>query len=707
MSEPDLQNIGGYPVEKPLSQGSYDVIYQVKTAAQPLAAKVLRPDLRSDGELADAVAAGWERCRATAHPGLATGYAAATDQVAGAYLLMELFPAQTLRKITLDGAKVAWRDAQELAEQILNALDALHAGGVCHGDLWPSNILISQDQDVKLEGAGGLSDVPRPLETIIPPAALSYHPPERICAAIGSREGRATPSGDLYALGFCLRFLLTGEDPFPGLRPENAAAAVLERKPTPAAALRSDLTEAANLFLLRLTAKNPAARYVSAKEALAELKALREGKQPTPPPAPPDEFTPPGIPVGHGATGGVMKAAGTTAVIPTSIMETQPVPPPTFVSPEASRTTSGSTSILTDLDATGTGKEDAVGEGRDATKFFGRLETQVGSTIPQSEEERRGDDLYRQGRLPLAMAAWKEARENGNDYAGLKAKIELGERELRKEAYHAAMDECRARLLAGDCAAAINRAYVALDSALEEHQRAEADRLLEKAKVAEREQAQKKLVRNLGLLGGSALVVILLIFAVPWSSGKTEKNSDGKTGQASVTALTPSVTTTIKLGENTAFTKLPKTWKSRRPETPFALYEWVSSPNRKRQIVVTVIPGPNHTDLETLYSQLQANPSLDGTKLLSTKDKFHVIDSKYRVAKLLFQYQRSDNGTGLYYRYVMEGPNNKLYMVNFLGPKEAFDAETQRRMRAMIRWWRYKSVKRKKTKQADETDGTE
>lgn len=198
------QTIAGYPIERPLDPGSYGMIYQATTSAEPVAIKLLREPLRGDRALADAMLAGWEKCRAVAHPGLVTVFSTGIDEQYGLYCISELSKVRSLRNIVIEGMKLNWKDALAFAEEIGKALKALHDANLVHGDVWPGAIFVNVDQDVKLEGAGALCDVPRPLTELLEKMALSYTAPERLDGALASK------STDLYGLGAIFYYILAG-----------------------------------------------------------------------------------------------------------------------------------------------------------------------------------------------------------------------------------------------------------------------------------------------------------------------------------------------------------------------------------------------------------------------------------------------------------------------------------------------------------------
>src|SRR6185369_13486649 len=163
MSDIVGKKVGGYPIEKLLTKVSFGEIYQATTSASPLAVRVMREDLREDAALNAAVAKGWEAARATTHATLVACYGTGVEAGVGAYCLEELIRGRSLRQIILDGNKMAWRDCLIVAEQLFTAISALHAAKIIHGDIWAGATLITQDQDLKLEGAGGLMQLDRRL----------------------------------------------------------------------------------------------------------------------------------------------------------------------------------------------------------------------------------------------------------------------------------------------------------------------------------------------------------------------------------------------------------------------------------------------------------------------------------------------------------------------------------------------------------------
>jgi serine/threonine protein kinase len=545
------QTVAGYPLEALLWGGACGELYQAQTSAQPIAIKVLRPDLRGDAALSAAVAAGWESTRSITHPNLHAVFGTGVDPQVGAYALEEMIKAKVLRQIVLDGTKLAWRDVLEVAAQIAAGLKALHDAGKTHGDLTSFSVLVTQDMDVKLEGAGGSVTVPRPVTELLPPQALGYLAPERLQGADSS------PGADLYSLGCCLYFIISGQDPFSGRDAIAVQHSAMNDAPPPPHEGRQDIPEDGLEFLVRLMEKDPTRRYGKADDVIADIGNLKtkrslnllRGGEParyagdkrsssgvTPSVAsmkrPGSGVTAsvggrPGSGVaagvaggrpGSGLTGSVRPGSGITGSIrpgsgvtgglggrPGSsigralLEETQPVPRPGRNTPAEGMAVRGQ------------------------TNYFGDLKTQVASTIPQSEKEKEGDDLFRVGSLGAAVAAWRKAWEGGQQHHGLRAKMELGERQLKRLEFETEMGEARLALSAAKFPVAESHAQKAIELADGDMDKAEAKKLLAQVEMLQAERKSMGALRHTMLIFLGVFFFLLLLGLFLWRMRPPEK----------------------------------------------------------------------------------------------------------------------------------------------------------------------------------------
>jgi predicted Ser/Thr protein kinase len=152
-------------------------------------------------------------------------------------------------------------------EQAAAALDAGHAAGVVHRDVKPGNLLLDGRGEVRVADFGVASAVGLDSLTMtgMVLGTAGYLSPEQ------AQGQRATPASDLYGLAVVAWELLTGRRPFQSDSPTAEAAAHVNA-PIPAISEEGLPPELDPVFK-RALAKDPAARYGSAADFAAALRA--------------------------------------------------------------------------------------------------------------------------------------------------------------------------------------------------------------------------------------------------------------------------------------------------------------------------------------------------------------------------------------------------------------------------------------------------
>jgi serine/threonine-protein kinase len=190
------------------------------------------------------------------HPHLVTVYDAGED-AGELFLVMELVDGQSLAAIIGQRAPLPVDEAVAIAVQILDGLSAVHADGVIHRDVKPSNVLVDGAGRVLLTDFGiakRLDDIEENLTTAgMVVGTPTYLAPEQ---AAGERLGIAT---DVYLVGLVLDEMLTGSRP--------AGSALDPRR------ARSDVPAAVADAVVRATDPDPTLRFGSAQEMIEALRA--------------------------------------------------------------------------------------------------------------------------------------------------------------------------------------------------------------------------------------------------------------------------------------------------------------------------------------------------------------------------------------------------------------------------------------------------
>jgi serine/threonine-protein kinase len=162
---------------------------------------------------------------------------------------------------------LVFRRAWYYFEQLLGALAAIHALGIVHRDVKPSNILMRRDGIVKLTDFG-IARLTRPAggaatdESNMAPGTGAYMSPEQVLSK--AIDGRS----DLYSAAIVLYEMLCGRPPF---STENKSELIVRQEqvhaqPPPIRTFLMQAPPVLDALFARALAKDPAIRFESAIE---------------------------------------------------------------------------------------------------------------------------------------------------------------------------------------------------------------------------------------------------------------------------------------------------------------------------------------------------------------------------------------------------------------------------------------------------------
>src|SRR5215831_7701135 len=171
------------------------------------------------------------------------------------------------------GAPMEVRKFLHLAVALSAALRQLHARGLIHKDIKPSNILVnSATGQVWLTGFGIASRLPRERQSPEPPefiaGTLSYMAPEQTGRMNRSIDSRS----DLYSLGVTLYQMLTGSLPFTASDPMEWVHCHIARKPVPPGERLKNVPAPVSAIIMKLLAKTAEERYQTAAGVESDLR---------------------------------------------------------------------------------------------------------------------------------------------------------------------------------------------------------------------------------------------------------------------------------------------------------------------------------------------------------------------------------------------------------------------------------------------------
>ncbi len=226
------------------------------------------------------------------HPNVVTVYAAGEFEKIP-FIAMEYVEGTELGKIfTTDGLDSM--RALNIAAQIGDGLGAAHAQGIVHRDVKPANVLVCENDRVKildfglakpgrrLGDASGRAAIPNPdglpasfdaldfyhtQEGVIW-GSLRYMSPEQFTGdAVDARS-------DVFSLGVVMYQMLTGRLPFIAKTPREQLSALLKQDPPPLKKFRMRIPDSVQKIVDRALARNSDFRYPNGTEMANDIRIV-------------------------------------------------------------------------------------------------------------------------------------------------------------------------------------------------------------------------------------------------------------------------------------------------------------------------------------------------------------------------------------------------------------------------------------------------
>lgn len=199
-----------YRIDAELARGAAGVVHRARDLItdEDVAIKILHADAASEPAVATAFLDEAEVLTELNHPGIVRP----RDLIVNGSLMalvMDLVEGLDLRRVVIDNGPLPSRRAAIVVSEVAEALAAVHAKGIVHGDVKPGNILVPADGgSVRLVDFGVARRIASPDAPTH--ATPDYTAPEIIDG------GHSTDKSDVYGLGLVLFEALCGASPYRG-----------------------------------------------------------------------------------------------------------------------------------------------------------------------------------------------------------------------------------------------------------------------------------------------------------------------------------------------------------------------------------------------------------------------------------------------------------------------------------------------------------
>lgn len=269
----DLGVLGGFRVRRLIARGGMGAVFAALDPAtgRDVAIKVIRPEFLARPGIRERFDREARALARLDHPNVVPLYQTGHDNGIP-FLVMPLLTGETLNE-RLARSTLSVPELARLARDVARGLEAAHRRGLVHRDLKPSNLWLDGPTAAGWERVRvfdfGLVSGPGD-----GPAADRYEGTPAFTSPEQARLEEATAASDLFSLGAVLYRAATGQNPFPEKGVLATLNAVATAPPRPPIELRPDLPAGWNALILRLLAKDPAARPPTATALLHEIDRL-------------------------------------------------------------------------------------------------------------------------------------------------------------------------------------------------------------------------------------------------------------------------------------------------------------------------------------------------------------------------------------------------------------------------------------------------
>ncbi len=267
------RTVSHFRVTSYLAAGGMGAVYTAEdlSLGRTVALKFPLPHQPIDGPVRERFVIEARSAAALDHPNLCTVHEIGESEH-GLFLAMPLYPGETLKERLAREGALPQADALEILLQVTTGLASAHAAGIVHRDLKPGNVMLLPDGTAKILdfGLAKIRDVSLTTSHMTI-GTIGYIAPEQI------RNGPVDARADLWAIGVMLYEALSGVLPFRGEHEISILHAVLHHDPLPLSQVKPGLSPALDALVDALLEKDPADRYQSAGDVLADLAAILRG----------------------------------------------------------------------------------------------------------------------------------------------------------------------------------------------------------------------------------------------------------------------------------------------------------------------------------------------------------------------------------------------------------------------------------------------
>ena len=262
-----------YKLLEKIGEGGMGIVYKARCTLLDrfVAVKILKSELNDCEDFITRFKREANSIASLSHSNIVNVYDVGSENNIN-FIVMEYINGKTLKQIIQKNVRLSPLKTLDIAFQIAKALECAHKNNIIHRDIKPDNILITEDNIVKLTdfGIAKVTDsvtITNPNKIV---GSVHYFSPEQ---AKGKFVDCRT---DIYSLGIVMYQMTTGQVPYNAEIPISVAVMHIQEPVIPPKEVIADIPKNINAVILKALEKEPINRFQTAKELADILNAIKK-----------------------------------------------------------------------------------------------------------------------------------------------------------------------------------------------------------------------------------------------------------------------------------------------------------------------------------------------------------------------------------------------------------------------------------------------
>lgn len=265
-----------YEIIEKIGEGGMAIVYKAKCHLlnRFVAIKVLRDEFTDDEQFIGKFRRESQAAASLSHPNIMNIYDVGAEEIDSKkihYIVMEYINGYTLKEIIRSKGKLTTDETIRYSLQMAEALQHAHRNSIVHRDIKPHNIMITDDNRIKVTDFGIARAVTSSTVTTTSNVlgSVHYFSPEQ------ARGGYTDEKSDIYSLGIVMYEMITGKVPYDGESPISVALKHIQEEIVLPSQIDNTIPANLESIIMKCVQKRQSDRYNNITELISDLKGIK------------------------------------------------------------------------------------------------------------------------------------------------------------------------------------------------------------------------------------------------------------------------------------------------------------------------------------------------------------------------------------------------------------------------------------------------